>query len=521
MLKEWDYTRKSYIDWLTKTKLRGEFTKNIKFGNLSLWWISELMNKDNRNDKKWYLELHKKLNQKKKISNIKLNYLKLFLHCLKKIISAILSYILIRLFLKNNFKFNSSKREYKDCLYSFIDNFVEYKGAYVDRQYGSISSKKKKEKFYLLEIPQGLILFKNILNYREKLKNTSLDYVIINSQFKIIDIIVVYFKTLILLFKSLKILKKKNFFIIQNKNCRNILQTKLISSYFGPIQDQILKGIAIEKILKLIKPTNFITAQCFYPEARTQFYFARKSGVSNIINVNHAIYSHQNIYWNFNKNDFSKKESSFFSPKPDIFLCKGEKDQTELKKIFKYEKFYNIGCLKTDIRKFLIKKYSNKKKHNKNKIITILAGETDFKSIVKVLNQCDLNSFLIYVEPHPLFKEVTINYFKKNLIHKFTENLNIKKDKLYQMSNFILFGDTQLGTELKIKGYNVIRIYEKEFIPQYELNKNFAYACDKNKLELLLKEKKVIKNKKLLEREYFFRYDFKASERFQKILDKL
>ena len=116
MLKEWDYTRKSYIDWLTKTKLRGEFTKNIKFGNLSLWWISELMNKDNRNDKKWYLELHKRLNQKKKISNIKLNYLKLFLHCLKKIISAILSYILIRLFLKNNFKFNSSKREYKDCL---------------------------------------------------------------------------------------------------------------------------------------------------------------------------------------------------------------------------------------------------------------------------------------------------------------------------------------------------------------------------------------------------------------------
>ena len=70
------------------------------------------------------------------------------------------------------------------------------------------------------------------------------------------------------------------------------------------------------------------------------------------------------------------------------------------------------------------------------------------------------------------------------------------------MSNFILFGDTQLGTELKIKGYNVIRIYEKEFIPQYELNKNFAYACDKNKLELLLKEKS-IKNKKLLEREYF------------------
>ena len=89
------------------------------------------------------------------------------------------------------------------------------------------------------------------------------------------------------------------------------------------------------------------------------------------------------------------------------------------------------------------------------------------------------------------------------------------------MSNFILFGDTQLGTELAIKGYNVIRIYEKEFIPQYELSKNFSYACDKKKLELLLKKKKVVKNKKLLEKEYFFKYDFKASKRFQKILDKL
>ena len=213
MLKEWDYTKKSYIDWLTKTKLRREFTKNIKFGNLSLWWISELMNKDNRTDNKWYLELHKKLNQKKKIPHANLNYLKLFLYCLKKIISSIFSNILIRLFLKNKIKFNSSKRENKDCFYSLINNFVKFKGTYVDRQYGSVSLVKKKEKFYLLELPQGLILFKNIFNYRRKLKNTSLNYIIINSQFNIVNIIVVYYKILILFFKSLKILKKKIFLL--------------------------------------------------------------------------------------------------------------------------------------------------------------------------------------------------------------------------------------------------------------------------------------------------------------------
>ena len=156
MLKEWDYTRKSYIDWLSKTKLRREFTTNIKFGNLSLWWISELMNKDNRNNNKWYFELHKKLNQKKKFSPVNLNYLKLFFYCSKKIISSIFSNILIRLFLKNKLKINSSKRENKDCFYSLINNFVKFKGTYVDRQYGSVSLVKKKRKILSIRTSAGV-----------------------------------------------------------------------------------------------------------------------------------------------------------------------------------------------------------------------------------------------------------------------------------------------------------------------------------------------------------------------------
>ena len=160
-----------------------------------------------------------------------------------------------------------------------------------------------------------------------------------NSKYKITDIIFVYYQTLVLLIKTIKILKKKNYFIIANKDCRKILEPELIFSYCGIIQDQLLKGIALKNCLQIIKPKNFITYFCFYPEARSQYYFARSSKVKNIININHAIYTKQNIFWNFSRNEFSPNDSIKFSPKPDIFICKGNQDYKELKKL------YNEGIL--------------------------------------------------------------------------------------------------------------------------------------------------------------------------------
>ena len=64
MLKNWDFTRKSYISWLSNTLLKTIF-KHIKFDDLSLWWVTNLMNKDNRNNIIWYSRLNKKLNNEK------------------------------------------------------------------------------------------------------------------------------------------------------------------------------------------------------------------------------------------------------------------------------------------------------------------------------------------------------------------------------------------------------------------------------------------------------------------------
>lgn len=519
MYKEWDYTRKSYIKWLSKTSLRKEFAKKIKFDDFSLWWISNLNNKDNRNNTKWYINLNNKLNSKINNQESDLSYFKLSFILFKKFISAIFSNIIIRLVLSDNFHINIKKN--KHCFYTLVNNFVDYKKNYLDRQYGLTSIKKKIEKSYIIEVPQGFFLLKDIFQIKKKIQKTCVEYLILNSKYDIKDILNVYSKTFMLLLKTLKILRKSNFFIIEKKDCRMILEKQLISSFFGNIQDQLLKGLALEKSLKIIKPKNFITYFCFYPEARMQYYFAKKSKVKNIINVNHAIYTKQNIYWNFYKKEFSSNQSNFFSPKPDIFICKGKKEYRELKKIFKTQKFYFSGDLKSDIRNFFIKKMPKQKINRENKVITVLLGETDYQGITKILNECKLNQYTIYIQPFPFMKQKQIDYLKKNLIHKFKVVNMVTKNDLFKISDFILFGETQLGTELAIKNYNVIRIYEKNFIPQYDLNDEFPYACDGNKLQNLLKEKKHKFRANLLEKDYFFKYDFKASDRFQIILDKL
>ena len=55
------------MNWLSKTGLRNYFSKNIVFDNLSLWWLTNLIEKDNLNDPLWYNNLHKKLNKEKSI----------------------------------------------------------------------------------------------------------------------------------------------------------------------------------------------------------------------------------------------------------------------------------------------------------------------------------------------------------------------------------------------------------------------------------------------------------------------
>ena len=42
----WEKTRNLYVNWLSKTSLRNYFSKDILFENLSLWWLTNLLEKD-------------------------------------------------------------------------------------------------------------------------------------------------------------------------------------------------------------------------------------------------------------------------------------------------------------------------------------------------------------------------------------------------------------------------------------------------------------------------------------------
>jgi hypothetical protein len=514
-MKNWNNTRTSYIKWLSKTKLRKEFTTKIKFDDFSLWWTSNLVEKYNRHDDEWYKNLNKKLNTKEKVTINRVNYLILSLKLIKNFFFTFIFLLIVKLFFFNNTKGFKNK---KNCFYSLFINFTSYKGKYIDRQYGLTHLSNNKKKIFLIELDLNYKTLFQLKDIKHKLKKSALDYFILQRQNRFLDIFNVYYKTFILLLKTCNILKKE-YFLINNIDCQEVLKPLVITSFFGQIQRNILNGIALERSLNIIKPHNFITNLIFYPTARTQYHYAKKSSVNNIINVNHAIYSEQNIIWNFNKNDFSNKLDDYYSPKPDIFLCKGYKDYQKLKNFFSPKNIYQIGCLKADLRLISQKKKIDKKKIIK--IISVLTGETDINTFIKILNESDLSQFIIYLDTHPHNREKVFELFKKKLKIKFIDSSNIKKAKLYQISDFILFGDTQLGLELAIKNYKVIKVYEKEFVPQYNVNNEVPLACNKSDLLKLLNKDKLDINKKTLEKNYFYKYDGKASLRMERILEKI
>ena len=67
----WESTSNQYVHWLSSSDLRKEFSKNIKYDQLSLWWLTSLIEKDNLNDTTWYKNLFETL--KKKRVNLKKN----------------------------------------------------------------------------------------------------------------------------------------------------------------------------------------------------------------------------------------------------------------------------------------------------------------------------------------------------------------------------------------------------------------------------------------------------------------
>ena len=518
-MNKWDYTRKKYVNWLSETDLRKEFSKKIKFENLSLWWLSDLMSKDNINESEWYIDLNKKLNHKKnKHQKRRCNYFYLFINLLKKIILKVISYIFINIFFSNK-KDILPKR---DCYYGLYTNFVNHNGQFIDRQYGRLTTKNKNSKIYIIELPENFFLIKNIFKIKKNLRKVPLNYIISNKELKFFDILKIFGCCYQSLLMTIKILKKKNYFFINKINCKDILEKKLINSFFGPIQDQLLKAKALQCSLNKISVTNFINCYDFYPQARAFYYFSKKTEVKNIVNVNHAIYFKNDLNYGFNSNDFSKSNSSFFSPKPDYFFSQGLKYYKELRKTFGNKNVFCTGSLKVELNKFILKSKINRKSKNlKKKTILLLCGINDYNAFIHILNQCKLDNWKILVAPHPLKKNNTIRSFREKLKIDFTNVSLQKKEKLFSKCDYIICGNAILGYELAIRNYNVLRVCHKDFIPTFDINNEVPTAKNKREFLKLISKSKISQKSKFIEKNYFYKYDMKTSNRIEKILENL
>ena len=517
-MDKWASTRKSYVDWLSDSELREEFSKKITFENLSLWWLTNLMDKDNINETLWYEKLNEKLNSKNKNSfKEKLNYVSFFVKIFKSLLFKTLSIFLIKIF----FKDSKSSIKKRDCFFALYTNCVHYEGNFIDRQYGLASLQNLNNKSYIIELPENFFLIKNFFEIKKNLKKIPVEFIIANKNLKLIDIFKIYYFSLLSFFKLISLLKKKNYFFINDVDCSDILKYKLLISFFGSIQDQLLRGKALERSLNYVSVKNFINCFDFHPQARSFYYFAKKSKVNNVININHANYSENNIFFNFNKRDFSKNYSSFFSPKPDIFFTQGARYYNVLKNIFEEEKIFCLGSLKPELNKFQIEKKNPIKSGSSKKTITILCSINDYRSFVKILNECNLEDTNIYVAAHPLKKVETIKYFQKNFNNNFIDATNFDKTKIFKVSDYIIFGDTSLGLELSLKNYNVLRLYCSDYIPTFDIDNEIPTATNKDELLNLLLNEQVSQNNALIEKNYFYKYDMKASNRLENILSKL
>ena len=233
-----------------------------------------------------------------------------------------------------------------------------------------------------------------------------------------------------------------------------------------------------KKFLKISKIKNFITYYDFHPGARVLYHFAKESTVNNVININHANYSENNIFFStliFLIFQMETNKDVYTLPNQITIFAKDSKYHRKIKKIFK-NKAHIIGSLKSELEKPLnfkkIKKINFKNIfNNEKKILLILCSLHDYGPFIKLLNKCELNNFNILVLPHPVKKKQTISDFKKKFKKDFIDGSRFDKAMLLKTSDYIVFGDTSLGLELSILNKNIFRLYDSQFIPTFDLDK--------------------------------------------------
>ena len=83
-----------------KLCLKKRVCSDIKFNDLSLWWLSNLVNRDNVNNQGWYEDLNKIFNNKKIKYNYNFLYARFLIKFIKNLVLKFIFTLFIKIFLK-------------------------------------------------------------------------------------------------------------------------------------------------------------------------------------------------------------------------------------------------------------------------------------------------------------------------------------------------------------------------------------------------------------------------------------
>ena len=193
-----------------------------------------------------------------------------------------------------------------------------------------------------------------------------------------------------------------------------------------------------------------------------------------------------------------------------------------------------IGGLKYDSYKFKIKKnikLNKIKLKNKNKKIILLCPSVgDELRILDYLKKSVNFNFRYILSPHPVLykrRERVINQYTQELKNKC--NLEVYNDistfELLSVSNLVICGFSSVAYEALFFGAQSIRVVNAKHPQFFDPRDNLPVAYSSNKLRQLFNKKSLLKTKKSarkkLLKNYFYKFDNKAHERFWNFVSRI
>ena len=528
-IQEWNKTRDIYQNWVAKTELRNFFFNNIKYNDFSLWWICNLVNKDNELDNIWYINLHKILTKKHYIQK-KFNFVINFFKLLKNFFSILLfNYIIKILSPPRSLNFN-----YINCFHSYDYHLKNDGNKIYDTLFGSAPIKKfRKQNIYLIQIIKYQNFFRSLCDKKKK-KFFQKNF-ILNEFISIREIIEIYYKIFILYFKCKNYLKKNKVFILnRNYDCSNVLEPFLLKSFFGSIQNYLITSISIKNFLdrnNSIK--NFINYGAFLPGYCSNYFFIKKTINPPFVATIQHTHSHENkLFYKYLSNEFCKENinnsDSLYFPCPDLFFAQGLQYKKILKSFFK-NKIKIIGALNRDLDNLDINKnkLNNIKLNNSKKKILICSSVGDENILFNFFNKIKYldKDFEFILSPHPTNINKTLKLFRKSLeLSEIKYYSNLSTNQLLPMSFLVISSISTVSFDALLFGVHSIKVFDKSMPPVFS-NSDFSPIIEnKEQFSLFLKNLPSIyymnRFKKKVLKDLFYKLDKNSYLRFWNYLKK-